>query len=156
MASHWHWRYHFIFNLFEVLLNYIILFYIYTWILVVKSTLLMSLDVGKSRILTMRGLTKTRTKRKDTGSFRPRKWVDSPHLIAYMPTLERLKAVEGLGFATHPPRKLFFKRTQYSPKLWHFVICKYLYYSAHAQTQKYWVLWYTIRKKMVHSVAFWI
>ena len=39
----------------------------------VKSTLLMSLDVGKSRILTMRGLTKTRTKRKDTGSFRPRK-----------------------------------------------------------------------------------
>ena len=28
----------------------------------IKSTLLISLDVGKSRILTMRGLTKTRTK----------------------------------------------------------------------------------------------
>jgi hypothetical protein len=40
--------YHLIFNLFEVLFNYIILFYIYTWILVIKSTLLMSLDVGKS------------------------------------------------------------------------------------------------------------
>jgi hypothetical protein len=38
-----------VFNLFEVLFNYIILFYIYTWILVVKSTLMMSLDVGKSR-----------------------------------------------------------------------------------------------------------
>jgi hypothetical protein len=56
--------------------------YISTWILVVKSTLLISLDVGKSRILTMRGLTKTRTKWEGTGSFRPRKWVDSPHLIA--------------------------------------------------------------------------
>jgi hypothetical protein len=38
-------------------------------------------------------------------------------IIAYMPTLERLKAVEGLGFATlchapPPPRKLFFRRTQ--------------------------------------------
>ena len=55
--------YHFIFNLFEVLLNYVILFYIYTWILLIKSTLLMSLDVGKSRIVTMRGLTKSRTKR---------------------------------------------------------------------------------------------
>jgi hypothetical protein len=54
--------YLFIFNLFEVLFNYIILFNIYTWILVIKSTLLMSLDVGKSRILTMRGLTKTRVK----------------------------------------------------------------------------------------------
>ena len=63
-----------------------------------------------------------------------------------MPTLERLKVVEGVGFATHsppppppplPPRKLLFKRTQFSPKLWHFVICKYLYYSAHAKTQKY-------------------
>ena len=32
--------YHFIFNLFEVLFNYIILFYIYTWMLVIKSTLL--------------------------------------------------------------------------------------------------------------------
>ena len=66
------WRYadfrlplHF-FNLFEVLFNYIILFYIYTWILVIKSVLLMSLDVGNSRILTMRGLTKTRTKAKLT------------------------------------------------------------------------------------------
>ena len=29
--------------------------------------------------------------------------VVSPHLIAYMPTLERLKAVEGLGFETTPP-----------------------------------------------------
>ena len=54
--------YHFILNLFGVLFNYIILFYIYTWILVIKSTLLMSLDVEKSRILTMRGLTKTRMK----------------------------------------------------------------------------------------------
>ena len=53
--------YQFIFSLFEVLFNCIILFYIYTWILVKISTLLMSLDVGKSRILTMRGLTKTRT-----------------------------------------------------------------------------------------------
>ena len=32
--------YHFIFNLFEVLFNYIILFYIYTWILVIQSILL--------------------------------------------------------------------------------------------------------------------
>jgi hypothetical protein len=32
---------------------FIILFYIYPWILVIKSTLLMSLDVEKSRILTM-------------------------------------------------------------------------------------------------------
>ena len=39
------------FNLFEVLFNYLILFYIYTWILVLKSTLLMSLDVGKSKNL---------------------------------------------------------------------------------------------------------
>ena len=33
---------------------------------------------------------------------------------AYMPTLERLKAVGGLGFAPppHPSRKLFFRRTQ--------------------------------------------
>jgi hypothetical protein len=54
--------YHFIFNLFEVLFNYIILFNIYTWILVIKSTLLMSLDVGKSRILTMIDLTKSRVK----------------------------------------------------------------------------------------------
>ena len=45
-----------------MLFNYIILFYIYTLILVIKSTLLMSLDVGKSRILTMRGLTNTGTK----------------------------------------------------------------------------------------------
>ena len=77
MASHWHWRYHFIFNLFEVLFNYIILFYIYTWILVLKSTLLMCLDVGKSRILTMRGMTKTRMKGKGIGSFRPWQQVDS-------------------------------------------------------------------------------
>ena len=32
--------YHFIFNLFEVLFNYIILFYIYAWILVIQSILL--------------------------------------------------------------------------------------------------------------------
>ena len=32
---------------------------------------------------------------------------------AYMPTLERRKAVGGLGFAQPPPpRKLFFRRTQ--------------------------------------------
>ena len=30
---------------------------------------------------------------------------------AYMPTLERLKAVGGLGFAPSPPRKLFFRMT---------------------------------------------
>ena len=31
-----------------------------------KSTILMSLDIGKSRILTMRSLTKTRTNREPT------------------------------------------------------------------------------------------
>jgi hypothetical protein len=77
MASYWHWRYHFIFNLFEVLFNYIILFYIYTWILVLKSTQLMCLDVEKSRILTMRGMTKTRMKGEGIGSFRPWQQVDS-------------------------------------------------------------------------------
>ena len=40
-----------------------------------------------------------------------------------MPTLERLKAVEGLGFATTPPPENCFSEG---------------------------------RKKMVHSVAFWI
>ena len=30
-------------------------------------------------------------------------------IIAYMPTLERLKAVEGLGFATNPPPRKFQK-----------------------------------------------
>jgi hypothetical protein len=47
----------------------------------------------------------------------------------------------------------------YSPKLWHFVICKYLYYSAHAQTQKYWVLWmslYTITKKKKKCICLYI
>jgi hypothetical protein len=39
--------YHFIFSLFEVLFNYIILFYIYTWILVIKSTLLNELRCWK-------------------------------------------------------------------------------------------------------------
>ena len=76
------WRYHFIFNLFEVLFNNIILFYIYTWILVVKSTLLMSLDVGKSRILTIRGLTKTRTK---GGGYR----VVSPQKVSRFAPLNR-------------------------------------------------------------------
>ena len=30
--------------------------------------------------------------------------------ITYMPTLERLKAVECLGFATHPPQKIVFQK----------------------------------------------
>ena len=29
-------------------------------------------------------------------------------IVTYMPTLERLKAVEGLGFATQPPQKIVF------------------------------------------------
>jgi hypothetical protein len=63
-----HWRVLFVLHGFKLV---IILFYIYTWILVVKSTLLMSLDVRKSRILTMRGLTKTKRRRRVPGRFAP-------------------------------------------------------------------------------------
>jgi hypothetical protein len=41
------------------------------------------------------------------------KYAESSELLtskSYMPTLERLKAVEGLGFATQPPQKIVFQK----------------------------------------------
>jgi hypothetical protein len=65
--------------------------------------------------------------------------VVSPQKVSRFAPLNRIhanpretKSGRGSRVCHAPP-----KRTQYSPKLWHFVICKYLYYSAHAQTQKY-------------------